>query len=78
MYQLLRLLADTEDLFLEPSALAGFPGPVQLLGSNAGRDYLKTHQLEHKMGNATHILWATGGGMVPQKMMDEFYNKGLR
>lgn len=78
LYQLLRLLADTEDLFLEPSALAGFPGPVQLLGSNAGRDYLKTHQLEHKMGNATHILWATGGGMVPQKMMDEFYNKGLR
>lgn len=76
LYQLLHELADSEGIFLEPSALAGFEGPVQLFASSIGKEYLKCHQLEDKMGNAAHILWATGGGMVPQKIMNEFYGKG--
>jgi D-serine dehydratase len=78
LYQLLRKLADTEGILLEPSALAGFKGPACLFASSNGKEYLKDHQLEEKMGNATHILWATGGGMVPQKIMDEFYRMGRR
>jgi len=77
LYQILRVLADSEGIFLEPSAVAGFMGPVQLFGSSNGLDYLKNNHLEQTMKNATHIIWATGGGMVPKDVMDDFYCKGL-
>ncbi|MCJ8010740.1 D-serine ammonia-lyase [Paenibacillus sp. KQZ6P-2] len=76
LYRILRKLADSEGIFLEPSAVAGFIGPVQLHASSMGQDYLKNNHLEQKMQNATHILWATGGGMVPKDVMDDFYRKG--
>lgn len=76
LYRILRKLADSEGIFLEPSAVAGFIGPVQLYASSMGQDYLKHNHLEQKMQNATHILWATGGGMVPKDVMDDFYRKG--
>lgn len=76
LYRILRKLADSEGIFLEPSAVAGFIGPVQLNATSMGKDYLKNNHLEQKMQNATHILWATGGGMVPKDVMDDFYRKG--
>ncbi|WP_152394208.1 D-serine ammonia-lyase [Paenibacillus guangzhouensis] len=77
LYRILRELADSEGIFLEPSAVAGFIGPVQLNASSMGQDYLNNNHLEQKMSNATHILWATGGGMVPKDVMDDFYRKGV-
>ena len=62
LYQLLVMLADTEGVFLEPSALAGFVGPVRL---------------PEQVDDAVHIAWATGGSMVPPEIMDDFYAKGL-
>ena len=62
MYRLLSLLADTENGFLEPSALAGFAGPARLPAAPA---------------DAVHIAWATGGSMVPPEIMEGFYRKGL-
>ncbi|HEY3423920.1 MAG TPA: D-serine ammonia-lyase [Negativicutes bacterium] len=76
LYRILRALADSEGIFLEPSAVAGFTGPVQLFASSNGKYYLQQQHLEQKMRNATHILWATGGGMVPKEVMDDFYRKG--
>jgi D-serine dehydratase len=29
------------------------------------------------MSKGTHIVWATGGSMVPEKMMAQYYQKGL-
>lgn len=76
LFRLLAALAETEDIFLEPSALAGFPGPPQLLSSEAGRTYLEAHGLTPRMSDATHVVWATGGGMVPKDVMEAFYSKG--
>ncbi len=76
LYRLLKLLADSEKKFLEPSALAGFPGPIRLLATPAGQKFLQDRDLGSKMHKATHILWATGGNMVPKQEMDEFYRKG--
>ena len=46
LFRLLRLLADTEKIFLEPSALAGFPGPGRLFSTSEGQAYLCAHGLE--------------------------------
>ena len=74
LYQLLRLLADSEGMYLEPSALAGFAGPARLFKEEAGQCYIKRCQLE--AAQVTHIAWATGGSMVPADIMKEFYCKG--
>ena len=58
---LIRDLHETEGIFVEPSAAAGLPGwvSVQERGDYAAR--FSGPALE----GATHIVWATGGGMVP-------------
>jgi len=76
LYQWLRMLADSEKIYLEPSALAGFAGFVKIFTVSSGKKYLNESQLLSRMKNATHIVWATGGSMVPKEMMDSFYNKG--
>ena len=73
LYPFLTKLADTEGVFIEPSSCASFVGPAQVA---AATDYLKEKGLEDKMANATHILWATGGSMVPEKEMKAYYEKG--
>lgn len=78
LYLLLKLLADSENKFLEPSALAGFLGPIQLLATQSGQDFLRNQKLVGKMHNATHIIWGTGGNMVPKMEMDEFYRQGAQ
>lgn len=75
LYPYLKDLADTEGYYLEPSALAGFYGPIQLLRSTGGEHYLIKHHLKEKMANAHHIVWATGGSMVPDDEMQGYYNK---
>lgn len=70
LFKLLALLADSEDIFVEPSATAGFPGPSIVLQS----DYAEQHGLE--MAKAVHIVWATGGSLVPQSDREHFYQKG--
>jgi D-serine dehydratase len=77
LYKLLRAMIDTENIQLEPSALASVFGPIQLFKEKEGQEYLKKHNLESKMKNATHIMWATGGSMVPKEVMEEYYKKGL-
>ncbi|MGB3161653.1 MAG: D-serine ammonia-lyase [Carnobacterium sp.] len=77
-YKLLTALIDQEEIYLEPAAIAGLPGSIRLLKSEAGQNYLKENNLIDKMANATHISWATGGSMVPKEDMEVFYNKGKK
>lgn len=78
LYALLRTLADSENIYLEPSALAGVAGPSRLLKSLAGQKYIEDQQLKGKMANSVHLSWATGGSMVPKEMMDAYYRRGLQ
>ncbi|SMQ77954.1 D-serine ammonia-lyase [Bacillus sp. OV166] len=75
LYKLLKELVDTEGIHLEPSALAGMIGPIKLC--KEGTDYLLKHNLTKKMSKGTHIIWGTGGNMVPEEMMNQYYQKGL-
>ncbi|MCT4617985.1 MAG: D-serine ammonia-lyase [Marinisporobacter sp.] len=76
LYILLKALADTEKIYLEPSALAGVAGVVDLFKTKLGEKYLEDKKLKDKMKNATHIAWATGGSMVPEEEMNKYYEKG--
>ncbi|MGF7056781.1 D-serine ammonia-lyase [Brassicibacter mesophilus] len=76
LYKLLKLIKDTENISLEPSALAGMPGPFRLLNSEAGKLYISTNNLLDKMKYSTHIVWSTGGNLVPQNIMDSYLKKG--
>lgn len=70
MYDLLGLLNRHEGIRLEPSALAGMPGPARV---SISANYLKDHHFSaEKMRNATHLVWATGGGMVPAEEMAKY------
>ncbi len=78
LYTFLCELADREQLYLEPSALAGFFGPIQLLSHHEGQNYLIKHNLQGKMNNAIHLVWGTGGNMVPEEVMEKYYQKGKK
>lgn len=53
----------TQGLRIEPSAAAGFSGPLHLQGSAlAGPD-------------TTHVVWTTGGSLVPEAQYAEFLAK---
>ncbi|MCO1602987.1 D-serine ammonia-lyase [Desulfosporosinus nitroreducens] len=77
LYRMLSVMADTEEIFVEPSALAGAPGMFNLFMTNAGNKYVIDQGLTDKIQNASHIIWATGGNMVPQSEMSNYYQKGV-
>ncbi len=64
MSALLKLARDTEGLKLEPSALAGAFGPV-LLSQKLG-----------SLPRGHHLIWATGGSMVPPSEYETYYRAG--
>lgn len=70
LFKLLALLADSETIFVEPSATAGLLGPVKIQAT----DYAETNQLQ--MAAASHIVWSTGGALVPKEEMEGFYQRG--
>ncbi len=73
MLQYLALMMDSENISLEPSALAGF-GIVKFFGDIAFTKYLQDNKIDPQ--NITHIAWATGGSMVPEEIQAKDYAKG--
>ena len=74
MYDMLGWLAQEENIRLEPSALAGMAGPQRVCAST---DYQQMQNISaEQLNNATHLVWATGGGMVPEAEMAQYLEKG--
>jgi D-serine dehydratase len=71
LYDYMRGLQSEEDIFLEPSSCAGFHGVIKLMLSEEGQKFLKENALSEHMANASHIVWATGGGLVPDAVRKE-------
>ena len=68
LYPYLANLGELENLWIEPSACAAFPGPGLVSSNiiiNDEEDY-----------NPINIVWATGGSAVPEDIMQEYYRKG--
>lgn len=69
LYPYLASLQDSENIFIEPSACAAFEGLI-CIAENDGESYMPPDE------NSVHIVWATGGNMVPEKEKKEYYEKG--
>lgn len=74
LYGLMRALLDTEGTFIEPSSCAGYGC---LIRPEDMKRYYEEQGLTDKVDNITHIVWATGGRMVPQEMRDKYLTMGL-
>lgn len=73
MYQLLATLNKQENIQLEPSALAGMLGPIMVHNNTEYQQRLEF--TEQQLKQATHLVWATGGGMVPHDEMSNYLAK---
>lgn len=62
LYVYLKALYKVENIFIEPSALAGFNGPIF------------TKEI-YKNKKPVQLLWATGGSLVPLSERNKFLNK---
>lgn len=62
LYKLLNRLYEVEGIFLEPSALAGMVGPIYI-------------SKELKEEQVTHIVWATGGSIIPDDIKHMYLEK---
>lgn len=76
LYRSLYLLEQTESLKVEPSATAGMGGPKWLLQSAVGRSYLDRNELSDKLQQSTHLIWTTGGALMPPADYLGFWKKG--
>lgn len=74
---LLRLLNGSEGIFVEPSAAISAAAYMGMMGESCA-EHLKKHGLDEKMSRAAHILWATGGGLVPETERNELCGTGAK
>lgn len=70
LFRSLKAMLEQENIFMEPSAHAGVYGPIELM--NRGYDYIKQHGLADKMEQAVHLIWSTGGDLVPEAMRQHY------
>lgn len=74
LYDYLRLLNNSESIRIEPSSCTAFAGPCGLSQYPEAINYCTQHGIsEDILANATHIVWATGGNLIP----DEIYRQYL-
>ncbi len=59
-------IRELEGIRLEISACAGFNG-LMFAGSESWRRYIDGRGLEPYMDQAVHIVWGTGGGLMPEE-----------
>ena len=76
LYALLALLEQQEGVRLEPSALAGVPGIARVLAAEQGEYRERAGLTPGRLDRATHLVWATGGSMVPADEMNAYLKKG--
>ena len=61
---------------IEPSAAAGFAGPALITGTAAGRSWLQGSGVAPVLHQATHLVWTTGGLLVPDAQYQGFVQRG--
>lgn len=73
LYNALYQLKQFENIEVEPSAAAALQGPVWI-NHPVAQDYVLAHHID--LQKATHVIWSTGGCLVPQVEMQKFQKMG--
>lgn len=71
LYQYMRDLLETENIFIEPSSCATFAG-LRYFSQPDMQKYLEQHNLIQQLPQAIHIAWATGGKLVPEEVREQY------
>ena len=75
LYKYLKMLHKSEKISVEPSACAGFVGPLATTKCVDFKKYLNLNNIDgDALSNSNHIVWATGGKMVPEDIFDKYLN----
>lgn len=74
LYKNLHMIKAMENIELEPSAAASLHGPILMTQTEEGQRYLSEHNIS--ANQATHIIWSTGGSLVPTEEMQKFQKQG--
>ncbi len=70
MFEWLKALDRSENIRIEPSSASAIYGPLMVAGNP---EYLQQMGItSESVANSTHVIWATGGGMVPKEEMDKY------
>ncbi|WP_306575993.1 D-serine ammonia-lyase [Oligella urethralis] len=73
----LYLLKVQEEIQIEPSAAASLSGPQAIFDTAEGQQYPQQHGLQEYMHQANHIVWATGGSLMPDSEYQAFWKRGM-
>jgi len=65
LYSYMKQLKESEDIIIEPSSCAAFHG-LSLWNERFGQD---------DRDNITHIIWATGGRLMPPEIISEYLSR---
>ncbi len=76
IYDYMRDIVNTENIFLEPSACAAFWGVAQLHNPQM-QQYIQQAGLQNDMQYAIHMPWATGGNLVPADIRETYMHTYL-
>jgi len=71
LFRSLKAMFEQENIFMEPSAHAGVFGPIQLICE--GEAYIEKYGLADKLEQATHLVWSTGGSLVPHEERQKYF-----
>ena len=78
LYDYLRLLYNSEGIQIEPSSCAAFAGPRGFSQYPGIVQYCRQHSLSPNiLKNATQIVWATGGKMIPPEIYNTYLDTYL-
>lgn len=75
LYRSLKAMYEKENIFMEPSAHAAVYGPIELIYS--GSEYIAKENLQEKMEKAKHLVWSTGGDLVPHVERQAYLQKEI-
>ena len=77
LYRHLYQLKTLENVEVEPSAAISCCGPA-MLNTDAGKQYLDSHNIGNSLKNSVHVAWLTGGSFVPDKEYQRYLERAIK